>query len=152
MTWDVEAILVAVRDELRARLGALGGRVYVVAEEGLLPEEARFPAGTVRDGGTEIADAYDFEPLATHTVVVSLFTQDMTNVEATVIGSAGTAGVEALASQMIVALKDNTLGGLVLDGVRPVRVSGTDVYLDAEAGQEVVRKSVEWEYRQKPSF
>lgn len=154
MSWDMEALLLAVRDRLKSQVTALGNRVFVVGDEALLPPEPRTPLATVMDGGTNPLTIDVVEILAEHDIVVALFVENLRDVEAPVLGdAAGTPGIQDLTAAMLTALKDQTLGLSVLDGVRPVAITGTELFAEQRpGGRAVIRKAVTWRYIQKPSF
>jgi hypothetical protein len=156
MSWDMGPLLAAVRTRLRSQVTALGNRVYVAADESMLPSEAAFPCATVKDGGTDLA-ILNNQTLALHHVVVSCFVQNLRDVESPIVGdAAGTPGLQSLVDDQIDALKDYvpTITGVagLLDSVRPTAISGTEVFVDVDGVQEIVKKSVTWLYRQKPSI
>jgi hypothetical protein len=153
MAFDMKLLLIAVRDRLKSQVTALGNRVWVVADESLLPIEAAFPAATVKDGGTVPLVTDVQETLVEHTVIVSVFQENLRDVEAAVIGdAAATPNVQDLIGSVITALKDQTLSLQMLSIVRPSQIGGTDLYLDPGAQKEVVKKSITWAYQQKPSI
>ena len=147
-------LLTAVRDRLKDQVPALGGRVYAVAEESLLPQEAAFPCGTVRDGGTELIESNTAQRLARHSVIVSLYVSNLRDVEAPVLGDGATPGIEALTDESVTALTDwiPAAPANLLDAVRPVAIGPTELFLEVEGAREIVRKGVTWLYRQKPSI
>ena len=153
MSFDMKPLLIAVRDRLKSQITALGNRAWVVGDESLLPLEAAFPAATVKDGGTAVLGYDNQETLVEHAIVVSVFQENLRDVESAVIGDASaTPNVQDLIGSVITALKDQALGLSVLSIVRPTRISGTDLYVDPEASKDIVKKSITWAYRQKPSI
>jgi hypothetical protein len=152
MSWDVEALLKAVRDRLQDQVPAARG-AHVVADEQDFPPEAPLPFFTVWDAGTAFVDLDNQEVLADHRVGVSAFVQNLRDREAPLVGdAAGSPSVQALTAAAIAALKDQTLGLAVLALVRPVGASPTRRWLQADGPEELVQKSTTWRYRQKPSI
>jgi hypothetical protein len=133
-------------------MSELGNRVYVVSDESVLPLEAEFPSATVKDGGTTPMDFDNQEVLAEHHLVVSLFVENLRDVEAPVLGDVATPGLQRLTGACLAALKDQTLDQPVLAIVRATDIGGTEIFLTPDGAREITRKTVTWLYRQKPSI
>ncbi len=153
MSWDLDALLTAVRDRLKDQVAALGNRAFVGVDENDFPAEASTPLATVWDAGGSFGDPDNQEVLTEFLVGTSVFVQNLRDTEAPILGdAAGAPGVQELLGSVITALKDQTLGLSVWALVRPVEHRPTRTWIDTENGGVMVQKSLVWRYRQKPSI
>jgi len=143
------ALLAAIRDELKATIPGVQGRVYVVVEDAagqLLPKEAACPFLTVADLGKPFTPQAGKVAVAEHQVRVRAYVQQWRDAEAPVLGHSGAA---ALQDQVLAALQYNPLAAR-LDGVEdvlPVSCPAVGTYLDedwlAVTGDVVLKYTME---------
>jgi hypothetical protein len=153
MSWDLEDLLVAVREQLKGEVTALADHAYVVADENDFPPEAPPPFATVWDAGTAFMDPDNQEILADHRIGVSVFVQNLRSREAPLVGdAAGAPGIQTLTADVFTALKDEMLSLSVWALVRPVSAGPTRRWIQADGPDEMIQKSTTWRYRQKPSI
>lgn len=113
------AFLAAVRDELKAQITEVAGRVFVVVQDAqgnqLLPKEAACPFLTVADGGREMVGETQLPGMATQRVTVRAYVQNARDCEAPILGHAasGELGAAALQDAIAAALQGNLLASRI---------------------------------------
>lgn len=107
-------LLEAVRDQLVERISEIAGRAYVVVQDAqgnqLLPMEAACPFASVSDMGLDLEWIPGTTARATYRIRVRVHVQDLSSVEAPVIGEAGAA---ALQDAIVDALQGDLLTGRI---------------------------------------
>ena len=119
----MKTLLLAIKAELQSKVTAVLDRdVYITEDLHLIPKAGGYPALGIKDGGTDFALESSINETDTLTVTIAVYVRLIKD-EAGIIGDSATnqPGVLDLASEVIAALKDNTLGGVV-DLALPVSV------------------------------
>ncbi len=114
-------LLSAVRDELKAAVPEVHGRVFVVVQDAqgqqVLPKEAACPFLTVADAGLDPTSETGLPGMVTHRVAVRVHVQDVRDCEAPVIGhdASGSVGAADFQDRIAAALGDNVLAARIAD-------------------------------------
>jgi len=119
----VKDLLLAIKAELQSTVTAVLARdVYITEDIHLIRNAGGYPALALKDGGTDFALESSINETDTLTVTIAVYVKLLKD-EAGIIGdsAANQPGVLDLAGEVIAALRDNTLGGVV-DLALPVSV------------------------------
>jgi len=119
----MKTLLLAIKAELQSKVTAVLARdVYITEDIHLIRNAGGNHALGIKDGGTDFALETSINETDTLTVTIAVYVRLIKD-EAGIIGDSATnqPGVLDLASEVIAALKDNTLGGVV-DLALPVSV------------------------------